>query len=106
MQRVLQMTRFGYLLILLLLWGQVDDSFAIALSVPSAPVTDDDDDDYLPSQRPQQEEESSDHTKPAFVSLESPTVDISLVRRGLPFERNLIAPFTPPPLYVFMSLQI
>jgi hypothetical protein len=97
--------RYAYLLIILLLWGQVDDVLAVAPVLPSAPLADDDDDFYLPSQRRIQEEESRPDKKPALVGLEPRTADSSLVPRGVPFGWGLTTPFTPP-LYLLMSLQI
>ena len=99
------MNRLAYLLILLLISALVDDFWAAAPVLPSAPLADDDD-EYLPPQRRPQEGECPPHQKPAFVGLQPQTTDFSLVRRGLPSEWNLTTPFTPPPLYVFTSLQI
>jgi hypothetical protein len=102
------MNRLAYLLLLLLISAQVDNywdnSWAATPLVPSAPQADDD--EYLPSpQRPQQEE-CSPHQKPVFAGLKPQTADSPLVRRGVPSERNLTTAFAPPPLYVFMSLQL
>jgi hypothetical protein len=92
-------------LVLLLFWALVDDYWAAAPVLPSAPLADDDD-EYLPSPRRPQEDECSPHHKPVFDGLKPQTADFSLVRRGVPSEWNLTTPFTPPPLYVFTSLQI
>jgi hypothetical protein len=100
------MRRIGWLLVVLLLWGQVDDILALQFSVPSAPATVDDDDEYLPSQRGPEAEESRVHTRPAFAGLKRRAAESSPVRWTLPFERDLSTPLTPLPLYVFMSLQI
>jgi hypothetical protein len=98
------MNRLAYLLILLLISAQVDNSWAGVPVLPSAPQADDD--EYLPSpQRPQQEE-CSPHQKPVFAGLKPQIADLPLVRRGVPSAWNLTTPFTPPPLYAFMSLQI
>jgi hypothetical protein len=98
-----QMKQFAYLLILLLLAAQADDLWAVAPVLPSAPLADDD--EYLPPQRRPQEEPVV-HKESAAVGLRHQTAGFPLVRRGLPSEWNLTTPFTPPPLYVFMSLQI
>jgi hypothetical protein len=98
------MKRFAYFLVLLLISAQVDDCWAAAPVLPSAPLADDD--EYLSSRQRPQEEESSPYQKPVFAGLKAQTADLPLVRRGVPSERNLTTPFTPPPLYVFMSLQI
>ena len=99
------MNRLAYLLILLLISALVDDFWAAAPVLPSAPLADDDD-EYLPTQRRRQEEECSPHQKPVFVGLKTQTADLPLVRRGVPWEWNLTTPCTPPRLYIFMSLQI
>ena len=99
------MNRLAYLLILLLISAQVDDAWAVALDSSSAPLADDDN-EYLPSQQRPPEEECSPCQKPVFLGLKPQTADFSLVRRGLPSEWTLTTPFTPPPLCVFMSLQI
>ena len=99
------MNRLAYLLILLLISALVDDFWAAAPVLPSAPLAEDDD-EYLPSQRRPQEGECPPHQKPAFVGLQPRTAAFPLVRRGVPSERNLTTPFTSPPLDVLTSLQI
>ena len=98
------MTRFAYFLILCLFSAQVDDAWAVAPVLPSAPLSDDDD-EYLPAKRQVRDEQSSGQ-EPVFVGFKPQTANFPLGRRGLPLEWNLTTPFTPPPLYVFMSLQI
>jgi hypothetical protein len=98
------MNRLAYFLVLLLISAQVDDYWAAAPGLPSAPLADDD--QYLPPQPRPREEECSPHQKPVFVGLEPQTADLPLVRRGVPSEGNLTTFFTSPALYVFMSLQI
>ena len=98
------MNRHAYVLVLLLISAQVDDFWAAPV-LPSASLADDDD-EYLPSRRRSQEGECSPDQKPVFVGHKPQTADRPLARRGVPSEWNLITPFTPPPLYVFMSLQI
>jgi hypothetical protein len=98
------MNRLAYFLILLLISAQVDDYWAAAPVLLSAPQADDD--EYLPAPRRPQDEECSPHQKPVFAGLKPQSADLPQVRRGVPSEQNLITPFTPPPLYVFMSLQI
>src|SRR5262249_51124323 len=98
------MNRLTYFLVLLLILAQVDDYWAAAPVLPSVPLADDD--EYLPAQKRPQNEERSLHQKPVFVGLKTRTAEISLARRGVPSKWNLTTPFTFPPLYVFMSLQI
>jgi hypothetical protein len=101
------MKRFAYLLVLALLWVQVDDAWAVVPVTPSAPLANDVDDEYLPSQRrSEQEEASSARQNRLFVSREPQVADFPPVRRGALLERGLTTPFTAPPLYLLMSLQI
>jgi hypothetical protein len=100
----LRMNRLVYLLILLLISAQFDDFWAVAPGLPSAPLADDD--EYLPAQLRPQDEQSSSRREPMFACLRPQTADIFLVRTRVPSASNLTIPFTPPPIYVFMSLQI
>ena len=101
-----QMKRLPCLLILLLISAQVDDSWAVAPVLPSASLPDDNE-EYLPAQRRLQEQRSSPRQEPVvFDSVRLHHAALSFVPRGVPSERNLTTPFTPPPLYAFMSLQI
>jgi hypothetical protein len=93
-----------YLLILLLISAQVDDAWAVAPDFSDASLADEND-EYLLGQRQIREKQSSSGQEPMFVGL-THTADFSSVRTGVPSERNLTTPFTPPPLYVLMSLQI
>jgi hypothetical protein len=98
------MNRIAYFLLLVLMWAQVDDYLAAALLLPSAPLADDD--EYVTSRQQPTEEECSAREKRVFVGLKPQTADFSLLQRDVPSEWNLTAAFSPPPLYVFMSLQI
>jgi hypothetical protein len=99
------MKRFIFL-IALLLWGQVDDGLAVALTVSPASLAydDDGDDEYPQSQRESQKEESL--PKPATFSLKPQIVVLPPAQMSVPSECGLTTPLSPPPLYVFMSLQI
>src|SRR5262249_45738807 len=100
------MKRNAFFLVFLTFWAHFDDVLpAPASAFESAPLADGDD-ECLPQQRRRQEEECSAHQKPVFVRLKPQTADVTLVPRGVPSEWNLTTPFTPPPLYVSMSLQI
>jgi hypothetical protein len=99
------MTRLPYLLILLLLSAQVDDAWIADPALPSVSLADDND-EYLPAQRRPREELSTSAQGPMFVGLKPPPTDACSVPTGVRSEWNLTTPFTPPPLYVFMSLQI
>jgi hypothetical protein len=99
----LQMKRLGYFLFLLLIWAQVDDFWASAPVLPSAPLAGDDD-EYLPAQRRLQQKESSSNQMPICAAIKAQTADFPPIRR--PSEWNLTTPSAPPCLYVFMSLQI
>jgi hypothetical protein len=102
---VLQMKRLAYLLIFALLSAQVDDAWAAVVPISSAAPLADDNDEYLPAPRRLRDEQTSGQ-EPVFVGLEPLTADTLPARKGVPDEWHLTTPFTPPPLYVFMSLQI
>jgi hypothetical protein len=95
----------AYFLILLVISAQVDDYWAVAAVLPSAPLADDND-EYLPAQRQLRGEQSSSRQTPVFDAVKPRTADFPVVPRSVPSEWNLTPPFAPPPLYVFMSLQI
>jgi hypothetical protein len=101
---VLQMKRPAYLLILALLSAQVDDVWPVAPTSSAASVADDND-EYLPAPRRLRDEQAFGQ-EPVLVGFAPQTAHTPPARRGVPVEWNLTAPFTPPPLYVFMSLQI
>jgi hypothetical protein len=88
----------------LMIWTQIDDCWVTALPLSSA--TQDDDDEYLPAPAGPHGVECSAHVKPVFVRLKPQAADFSLPRLDERHEWNLTSPFTPPPLYAFMSLQI
>ena len=98
------MNRLAYLLLLLLVSAQLDDYWVAGPPWPSAPRADDD--EYLPSPQRPQDDECSPHQKPTFAGLQPQTVDLPLVRRGVLSGQDRTPPFAPPPLYVFMSLQL
>jgi hypothetical protein len=97
------MKQLAYLGALLLISAQIDDTWAITPVSPSSPLAEE---EFLPSHPRSQVEESSPHQKPIVVGFESPTVDFPFVRWGVPAGCSLTTPLAPPPLYVFMSLQI
>jgi hypothetical protein len=101
----LQMKWLAYLLILLLISAQVEDTWAVAPVLPPAPLADDND-EYLPAQQRPRGELSSFRQKPLFDAVKPRAADFPYVPRRVPSEWNLATPFAPPPLYVFMSLQI
>jgi hypothetical protein len=104
----LQMKWLAYFLILLLISAQVDDAWTAAPVLPSAPLADDNDDndEYVPAQRQPWGEQSSSRQKPVFDAVKPRTADFPFGPRSVPSEWNLTTPSAPPPLYVFMSLQI
>ena len=97
------MNRLVYVLVFLLISAQVDNYWAAPV-LPTAPLTEDD--EYVPPQQCPQKDECSPHQKPDFVGLKPQPADLLLVRRDVPSAWNLTALFTPPPRYLFMSLQI
>jgi hypothetical protein len=98
------MKHLSYLLILILLLVQLDDSWAIANILPTGPLPEDSQ-EYLPSQLRTPEERSSTSQSPVFTLLEPQSGHFSCVRRCVPCDLNLVATFSSP-LYMFMSLQI
>jgi hypothetical protein len=98
------MKPLAYLLLLLVISAQVDDYWAAAPILPSTPPADDD--EYLPSQPRPQEQACSACRTPEFVGLKPQPADFPFLETGVPSQWNLITPFAPPPLYVFMSLVI
>jgi hypothetical protein len=99
------MKQFAYLLILLLTSTQVDDAWVGAPASPSASLPLDDD-EYLPAPRRPQERPPSYRQRPALGAVTLRQTGPPVAPRGEPSEWNLTTPFGPPPLYVFMSLQI
>jgi len=99
------MKQLAYVLILLLITAQFDDYWAVA-PVSSFTMLTDDDDEYLPAQRRPQGEDRTSHQKPAFAAVKSEIAEILLTRRDATSDGNSTTPFSAPPLYVFMSLQI
>jgi hypothetical protein len=96
--------RLAYLLLLLLISAQVDDVWAAAPASPSAPLADDD--EYLPAQRRPQEEQVALGQRLPFVGLKAPPADLSAAQKRPPSGSNPARPFTPQPLYTFMSLRL
>jgi hypothetical protein len=100
------MRRFTYLLTFLLLSAQVDDALVAAPLPDANDECLDANDEYLPAQQRQREDEPASDQGPRFIGLKSHSADIASLWRGVSPEWNLAPPFTSPPLYVFMSLQI
>jgi hypothetical protein len=92
-----------YILILLLVSAQVDDSWTFAAPGESFQFNPDND-EYLPSQKPTWEEESSSRRQPVLVVVNRRLANISLFRLAAPATWHLATPVTDS-LY-FMSLQI
>src|SRR5436305_5713177 len=101
----LQMKRFAYFLVVLLLGAQLDEAWAEAPVLPSAPLAADND-DYLPATCRAREEHSPYRQEPLLDGLKPRTAEFWSARSSVPSERNLTAPLAPTSLYVFMSLQI
>ncbi len=105
-----------YFLVFLTLWAQVDGALlpAAFVSQSASPLSNDSDDsnddsidsdeyEFLPSQSVLQKTGSS---KLINFSRQPKNADGPLGRRGVPLDFHRITPFTPPLLYLFMSLQI
>jgi hypothetical protein len=98
------MNRFVYLLILLLISSQFDDLWAVGFDLPSSYA--DENDTFLLSPRQPRGEQSSSRPKFVYDGPKHQSAYFSFVGSGGPSEWNLTTPFTSPPLYVFMSLQL
>ncbi len=105
-----------YFLVLLTFWAQVDGALlpAAFVSQSASPLSNDSDDsnnesidsdeyEFLPSQRLSHK---TGVPKQVYVSRQPKNADWTLDRRGVPLDFHRITPFTPPLLYLFMSLQI
>jgi len=99
------MKHLAYILMLLLLSAQVEDAWVAALELPSDSSADDSD-EYLPAQRQPRQEQAGFKVRADKHQTVIQAIDFSISRMGVPSEWNLTTPFAPPPLYVFMSLQI
>ena len=91
------------LLTLLLALAQFDDCWAAAPPSDSPAA---DNDEYLPAQRRPREQRPSSRHRPAPGAATLRQAAPSEVSGGVPPGPGLTTPFAPPPLYVFMSLQI
>jgi hypothetical protein len=97
----------AYFLVLLLAWAQADDVWATAsFSSDDAPFADADE-EYLPAAAQRHREQSPEGQAPAPPGLRhGPALaPCGQPPRGPAAEARAAAPFVPPPLYVFMSLQ-
>jgi hypothetical protein len=98
------MKRHVYLLVVFLIWTQVDDFLAPPIALSSALLVDDD--EYLPLAKRQHKEECSRDLKSVPIGLRPKTSGLARIRKGASSAWSLITHFSPPPLYIFMSLQI
>jgi hypothetical protein len=96
-----------YLLILLLIGAEVDDALAIVPS-PSTGALAADNDEYLPAERQSEAKRSGWDQRPVLSGLISFDGLGCLSFSAWPMTRDwvAVAPFCPPSLFVFMSLQI
>jgi hypothetical protein len=93
-----------YLLIPVLLSSQVDDVWAVVCNFPTPPLVEEE--VFIPSVRASKEAGSHADQKPVLPSLGSHTASFRIAQTGYQPERKSTSPLAPPPLYVFMSLQI
>ena len=98
------MKRLPYLLVLVLTLALVDDTWAVAPGLLSAPLTDND--EYLTARQQLRGGTSSSCHQLASHRDNPRAAEPFSARRGVRPEWKWAAPFTPAPLYVFMSLQI
>src|SRR5258708_3412099 len=101
------MKQIAYFLISLTLTSQFNDIILSAASNSQiVPIPTDDDDEFIASERQEEPVLFALRRQPQAVSVKPYVADISFAGRGLPSRGNLAAPFIPPPLSLFMSLQI
>ena len=101
------MKRLAYLLILLPIWHQVDDTWIVATEFWSASQPGiEDNEEYLPSERESRAEECSARAKRNHTACNRSSADVLLTRTDFQSNQPPVAPNSPPSLYVFMSLQI
>jgi hypothetical protein len=100
------MKRHAYFLILLTFWAQFDDVLLTPASACQSAPFPSDDDEYVSSEGPEHQRRPGPRRMPQSVSVKPANANFSFVPRGVPSGWNLTTPFGPPPLYVFMSLQI
>jgi hypothetical protein len=102
-----KMKRITYFLVSMTIWAQFDDVLLAPASVVlSAPLASDDD-EYVPSEG--REEQSWLISLPQRQSVGVASEAVAPFRGGMsrrPCEWEFATPFAPPPIYVFMSLQI
>jgi|SRR5579862_9300632 len=96
-----------YLLILLLVGAEVDDGLLIVPSPPNGLLAADND-EYLPAERQSESKCSPSDQRPVFRGL-VPIDELgcsSVNGWRMTCDWVIVSPFCPPPLFVFMSLQI
>jgi len=101
------MKRLVYLLILLPVWHQVDDTWVVTADFFAASeIGIEDNEEYLPSERESHVEECSPRQKGrSYLSYPSPA-NSRPGRTDFPTATRTMAVYAAPSLYVFMSLQI
>jgi len=100
------MKRITYFLISVTLWAQFDDVLlAPASTILSAPLASDDD-DYVSSVDQEEQSWLASMGQRQSVGVPPQGVDLFHVGTSLRSECKSATPFAPPPIYVFMSLQI
>jgi hypothetical protein len=101
-----KMRRITYFLISATLWAQFDDVLlAPASAILSAPLASDDD-DYVSSVGQEERSWLASMGQRQSVGVTPQGVCLFHVGTYLRSECKLATPFAPPPIYVFMSLQI
>jgi hypothetical protein len=101
-----KMRRITHFLIFATLWSQFDDVLlAPASAILSAPLASDDD-DYVSSVGQEEQSWLASMGQRQSVGVTPQGVDLLHVRTSLRSECKLATPFAPPPMYVFMSLQV
>jgi hypothetical protein len=100
------MYRVVYLLLFLVFWAQLDDVLLPASAFQGGSVVGCDDDEYLPYEHRAERQRVAPCEGPPFARSHAPTAYRCFAPGAVALERGLTMPFTPAPLYAFMSLQI
>jgi hypothetical protein len=102
----MQMKRNACILVFLTIWVQFDNALLTLASAFQTPPVQNTDDEYVVSKGQQQQTWFGARRQPQAVNLRPLAADLFFVGKNVSSECNLTTLYSPPPLYVFMSLQI
>jgi hypothetical protein len=101
----MQLRHVAYLCLALIAFNFVDDYLLLAPGSLTSPLANDEDEYLTPTLR-QDCQRSSSREEPVFDALKPRAGELCFSPGHCPPESSVAARFAPPPLYVFMSLQI